>query len=192
MVKLANQYDETQAAVRRYCDIPATLSKFACIVAFEPQIKRYRLSTPWTKANLLNWLEQWLDQALNEYVRVESISEPKVGYAQVSSFDQNLNTVTLNALMHDGTSKQKVVFMYSSKEERSMLARDAFIQLADLYSESDFIFGMIDLAKNELKEMAEVDLPAMVMLKGYADLNAVNYQGVWTLSPMADFVQIRM
>lgn len=94
--------------------------------------------------------------------------------------------------MHSKTRQEKVIFLYSSRDEKSMLARDSFLQLADLLSDSQVYFGMIDLDKNEIKEMAEVDLPAMVMLKGFADLDALNYNGAWMLSPMADFVQSRL
>ena len=192
VTKLANELDETQAAVRRYCDVPAGLTHFACIVSFEPDIKRYRMEAPWSKENLLDWLGRWISRTLNEYLRIEKISEEKTGHVHVFFDYKNLNTMTLNSLMHAGTKTEKVILMYSTRVEESMLARDVFINLADMMRKEHCYFGMIDLALNEMKEMSDVDLPSMVMLKGYADITAANFQGAWTLPAMAEFVKLRL
>lgn len=82
--------------------------------------------------------------------------------------------------------------MYSDKVEMSLVVKDVFVQLADSIDGTDCLFGMINLAKNEIKELEDAETPSMVVLKGYADLNAVNYEGPWVLEKMRAFVIDRM
>lgn len=95
-------------------------------------------------------------------------------------------------MLHSGTNTQKVIFMYSDKIESSMLAKSMFEYLPDSLETADCQFGMINLAKNEIKDLEGTDLPSMVILRGYADLNAANYEGAWTIDMMKQFIDDKM
>lgn len=45
------------------------------------------MESAWVRENFLTWIDKWLDNTLSEYVRVETIIEPKTGFAHVGDFN---------------------------------------------------------------------------------------------------------
>jgi hypothetical protein len=71
LTKATNYYDDSQAALFRYCDAPQNTKGFLCVIKFGSDFERYRYEGSWNKEEVVTWMKSWLHNKLNEYLRVE-------------------------------------------------------------------------------------------------------------------------
>lgn len=105
---------------------------------------------------------------------------------------QNLNTRSLDELMTKRLDIYKVVFMYSDRSETSRILADEFVSIAQQLKRQNCFFAKINLDRNEIPDLQDVEVPALVILKGFGDPSAINYEGSWTRDDMKAFIYNRV
>jgi hypothetical protein len=86
----------------------------------------------------------------------------------------------------------KVIFMYSDRSETSRMLADEFVGIAEQLKRQRCYFAKINLDRNEIPDLQDVEVPALIILKGFGDLNGVNYEGSWTREDMKTFIYNRV
>lgn len=99
-----------------------------------------------------------------------------------------MNTQTLDELMTKELEVKKVIFMYSDRSETSRILADEFIGIAEQLKRQRCYFAKINLDRNEIPDLQDVDVPALIILKGFGDTLATNYEGSWTREDMKTFI----
>lgn len=94
--------------------------------------------------------------------------------------------------MTKDTDVYKVVFMYSDRSESSRILADEFVSIAEQLKRQRCYFAKINLDRNEIPDLQDVEVPAMVILKGFGDTLALNYEGSWTREDMKAFIYNRV
>lgn len=79
LTKATNLYDDSQAALYRYCDVPMARQNFLCVVKFGSDFKRYRYEGDWSESSVQAWITAWLQDKVSEYLRLEKIYEETTG-----------------------------------------------------------------------------------------------------------------
>lgn len=83
---------------------------------------------------------------------------------------------------------QKVIYLYSERDDSSMIILSTIEHISEQLKFKPLIFGIVDLDKNEIPALQDIDLPSLVSLKGYGDNHASNYEGNWTSEDMKTFI----
>lgn len=86
----------------------------------------------------------------------------------------------------------KVIFMYSDRSETSRILADEYVGIAEQLKRQRCYFAKINLDRNEIPELQDVEVPALVILKGFGDLTAINYDGSWTREDMKKWIYNRV
>lgn len=101
----------------------------------------------------------------------------------------------MNELIHSGEQiLLKVIFFYADRHEECELILDYLYQIANEYArmKKHVIFARMNIAKNELPELADMDVPSLVVIKGYGDTEASNYEGSWDRTFVKEFLDEKM
>lgn len=186
VMKVSNSEDEKQSILYRYCNVHHSNQDFAlCIVLSYPRMKRYVFQDPVNEQNVGHFIDSFFKGRLQEYLAVETIIEPSTRGVL------NLNTKSLDELMTNSPDTDKIIFLYSDRGETSGPLIDSFQEIAQLYK-SKCLFAKLNMDRNEIPDLDDVKVPAMVALKGYGDLTASTYEGTWAKEDMKKFVWERI
>jgi len=101
----------------------------------------------------------------------------------------------LNELIHSGEAViLKVIFFYSDRSEECDMILDYLYLLANEYTRlrKHAFFARMNVDKNEVPELAEMDVPSLVVIKGYGDEEATNYEGSWDRASVKEFLDEKM
>ena len=94
--------------------------------------------------------------------------------------------------MNSNPQMDKVIYIYADRSERSIIIMSDYMAAAEQLKHQNCIFARLNIDRNEIPELYDVEIPSLVILKGFGDLTAVNFEGEWTREEMRKFIYNRV
>lgn len=192
VIRLSDPSNELQEIFFRYCEENGHSQSAVCIIEPHPTMNRFLMSGQTGDKNLRLFVQDWAEKRISPYLKVENVLEKRIGNVQVAAADQVLNSRTLDGVMASNDGTQKVILIYKERDETSRQVLSLFFQVAENLKFKPAVFCILNLDKNELPDFDDIEIPSLVALKGFGDLEASNYEGAWSKESLTNFILAKL
>lgn len=134
------------------------------------------------------FLEKYTTHKLQPTFKNEQIKEAMTG--KVHNLNQQTFTEVMDLTKPGETPQYLVMFYYDDKCEKCKPFQKVFEQAAQESPSKSFIFGRINMSKNEVVEVMHLKTPHVHLTTGYDDPHVRIYKGDYTLANFSAWIEM--